>query len=107
MSHTANIIEFDPDALRGYPPEVRYQTSCSTCGGGYGPITRDEAKAWVRGHDFAISGAKYTGGNTSKTLIAAANKLDRQADAHGEGIHDYTDLLRAWADDQVRWIEGS
>lgn len=151
VTHTANIIELDPDALRGYPPEVRYQTSCATCGGGYGPITRDEAKAWVRGHDFVVSrgaylrdgrycsvhgidlvppdrtmstrrycpkcpegsplgwpsDAKYTGGNTRETLLAAADKLDRQADAHGEGVHDYTDLLRVWADDPARWIEGS
>ena len=57
--HAANIIELDPDALRGYPPDVCYQASCSTCGGGYGPITLDEAKAWVRGHDFAVSREAY------------------------------------------------
>lgn len=40
------------------------------------------------------------------TLKAAADKLDRQAKAHGESIVDYTDLLRVWADDDTRWGQG-
>lgn len=40
-------------------------------------------------------------------LRAAADKLDAQAAAHGEAIHDYTDLLRVWADDAERWESGS
>lgn len=39
-------------------------------------------------------------------LHAAAAKLDAQAAAHGEGIHDYTDLLRIWASDAARWCAG-
>lgn len=59
MSHVAKVIEIDPDNMRGYPPDVHYQTGCSTCGTGYGPITLHEAKAWVRGHDSAISSTAY------------------------------------------------
>lgn len=39
-------------------------------------------------------------------LHAAAAKLDAQAAARGEGIHDYTDLLRIWASDSARWCAG-
>jgi hypothetical protein len=59
MDHAAKVIEHDPCQVRGYPLGVNYQTSCSTCGTGYGPITLDEAEAWVRGHDSAIASTAY------------------------------------------------
>lgn len=42
----------------------------------------------------------------TETLKLAADKLDRQAEAHNESIVDYTDLLRVWADDNTRWGQG-
>jgi hypothetical protein len=45
-------------------------------------------------------------GRQGETLRDAAEKLDAQAEAHGEVIHDYTDLLRVWANDVTRWKNG-
>lgn len=39
-------------------------------------------------------------------LDAAADKLDHQAQAHGESVVDYSDLLRIWADNHKRWETG-
>jgi hypothetical protein len=57
--------------------------------------------AWHRGCCEPVTHA-----DRASVLREAANKLDAQADAHGHGIHDYTDLLRVWADDVSRWEAG-
>lgn len=65
------------------------------------PNGPDYVAAWARGRREAEMNHER-----AAVLREAADKLDAQADAHGQAIHDYTDLLRVWADDVSRWEAG-